>query len=93
MTKSDVESAENKYTTYLERFGKLFAGDERMHPCLLRRPSLDRIQVEQALTEIDKRRPVVEFYRAGSDSQRLRDGADKTASAMKECFAVPFSIS
>lgn len=54
-----------------------------MHSGLLWRPSLDRVQVEQTLTEIDKRRPVVEFYRAGSDSHgygQLRNGAKRRSS-------------
>lgn len=55
-------------TTYLERFCKLFTSYERVHSSLLWRPSLDRIQVEQTLTEIDERRAVVEFCRARSDS-------------------------
>lgn len=33
-------------TTYLERFGKLFTGNKGMHSSLLRRPSLDRVQIE-----------------------------------------------
>lgn len=53
----------SRHMTYLERLGKLFTGDERVHSGLLWRPSLDRVQVEQTLTEIDKRRAIVELYR------------------------------
>ena len=54
---------ESGHKTYLERLGKLFAGDKRVHSGLLWRPPLDRVQVEQTLAEIDKRRAVVELYR------------------------------
>ena len=50
------------YTTYHIRPLVLLAGDEGMPSGLLRRPARDRIQVQQALAEVDEGRSVVEFY-------------------------------
>lgn len=66
----------------MERLGKLFASDKRVHSRLLWRPSLDRVQVEQTLTEIDKRRAIVELYRG----IQIRTGMNDYAMIWKQQY-------
>lgn len=49
-------------STYHKWLCVFFTRNEWMHSGLLWRPSSSRIEIQEALTEIDERRSIIQFY-------------------------------